>query len=67
MKKKSNKGFKDVEMYQVSVSYVITTSGGKDMAKKIFSNIVKSDPNHPLVNVKTRYVTRANLNTRVDK
>lgn len=37
--------------YNVTLTLKITTSGGEDMAKRIFSNLVKSDSEHPLRNL----------------
>ena len=51
MKKKIKK---ENEEFYVSISYHIITSGGKEMAKRIFSNMIKSDPNHPIRNLKVR-------------
>lgn len=52
--KKHLKKKKEIEGFYVSVSYLIITSGGKEMAKRIFSNMVKEDPNHPIKNLKVR-------------
>jgi len=49
-----NKKEKEVEGFYVSVSYLVFTSGGKEMAKRIFSNMVKADPHHPIRNLKVR-------------
>ena len=49
MKKK-----KEMEEFYVSISYHIITSGGKEMAKRIFSNMIKADPQHPIKNLKVR-------------
>ena len=49
-----NKLKNDVEQYYVSVSLLITTSKGKEMAKRIFSNLIKNDPNHPILKIKVK-------------
>ncbi len=44
----------------------ITTSGGPEMAKKIFSNILKSDNHHPMRHIQTTniYVTKEEMETK---
>ena len=51
MKKKIKK---EIEGFYVSLSYLIFTSGGKEMAKRIFSNMIKADLQHPIKNLKVR-------------
>lgn len=43
-----------VNQYIISISLRVNTSGGKLMAKRIFSNMIKSDPYHPIQGLKVR-------------
>ena len=43
-----------MQEYEVSLTLKVHTSEGEDMAKRIFSNMVKGDPNQPLRFLKVR-------------
>lgn len=56
----------NVKTYEVSLTLNVTTSGGEISARRIFSNIVKSDPNHPFLNLKVN-APRPTKRNKLDK
>ena len=47
---------KEPKTYRVTLSLPITTSGGAKTAERIFTNLVKGDPNRPLLHLRTKAI-----------
>ena len=44
------------QSFRCKIEMTITTTGGVDMARRIFSNILLSDPNRPLLKIEVERI-----------